>query len=269
MLMRLIVLFLILLVLWVYLRNFEHNNIYFPSSLIEFTPGDVGLKYEDIFYQSKDGKRINGWFIPAEEARGTILFCHGNGGNIGHRIDFFRLFNQLGLSVFIFDYRGYGKSPGRTSEKGVYLDAQGAYDYLISRSDVDKDKIIIYGESLGGAVAINLADKIKASSLVTFGVFTSTIDMGKELYPHLPVKLFLTQKYDSISKIKDIDIPKLIVHSSDDEIVPFAHGKELYGAASYPKEFLELRGGHNEAILLGKEKFSKKLIDFLTEYDIK
>lgn len=252
-----------------YIRNFEHKNIYFPSAIIEFTPADKGLSFEEIFYRTSDGKKINAWFIPAEEARGTILFCHGNGGNIGHRIDFFEIFNKLKLNVFIFDYRGYGKSPGRPGEEGIYLDAKGAYDYLLGRADIDKGRIILYGESLGGAVAIDLAKKIKVSGLIAFGAFTSLCDMGRELYPHLPIKLIVTQRYDALSKIKDLTIPKLIIHSRDDEIIPFSQGERLYAEASSPKEFFEIRGGHNEAALLNSGKFSQKINDFLVKYVIK
>ncbi len=268
MLIRLIVIILILLGGWMYLRNFEHNNIYFPSEIIEFTPGEVGLDFEEVFYPTADGKQINGWFIPAKKNRGTILFSHGNGGNIGHRIDFFKIFNKLGLNVFIFDYRGYGKSPGNPSEKGIYSDGKGAYDYLTGRADIDKDKIVLYGESLGGAVAIDLAGKVTARSLITFGTFTSATDMGRKLYPHYPVKLIITQKYDSFSKIKNLTIPKLIIHSRDDEIVPFEQAEALFAEAPPPKEFLELRGGHNEAALENSEKFSQKINDFLLKYGV-
>lgn len=266
MFLRIIFIALILFSGWMYFRNFEHKNIYFPSAIIEFTPADKGLSFEEVFYRTSDGKKNNGWFVPAQNARGTMLFCHGNGGNIGHRIDFLEIFNKLKLNVFIFDYRGYGKSPGRPSEKGIYLDAKGAYDYLSGRADIDKDKIVLYGESLGGAVVIDLAKKIKASGLIIFGAFTSVGDMGRELYSYLPIKLIITQRYDSRSKIKDLTIPKLIIHSRDDEIVPFSQGERLYAAASFPKEFFEMRDGHNEAALLNSEKFSQKIDAFLLKY---
>ncbi len=267
--LRLALIILIVFFIWIYLRNFEQNNIYFPTRLVELTPEERGLFFEEVFIATPDGKKINGWFIPSPDSEGTILFCHGNGGNIAHRIDFLELFNQAKFNVFIFDYRGYGKSNGRPSEKGLYIDAQSAYDYLKSRPDIDKEEIIIYGESLGGAVAVNLASRNRALALVTFGVFSSTVDIGKTLYPYLPVKLFISQKFDSLSKIKNIHVPKLIVHSLDDEIVPFTQGKALYLEAAPPKEFLELKGGHNEAILIEKEKFLKNFIDFIKNYSLK
>lgn len=254
---------------WVYFRHFEIKNIYFPTKGIEATPQHINLSYEDIFFKTKDNILLNGWFIICPKSRATLLFCHGNGGNISHRLEFIKMFHDLGLNVFIFDYRGYGQSQGKPNEKGTYLDAQAAYDYLLSRNEVNQNKIIIYGESLGSAIAIDLVrQNIKAKALITFGGFTSIEDMARKLYPYLPLWFTVSTKYDSVSKIKDITIPKLIIHSSDDEIVPFEQGRRLFEEAAEPKEFYSIEGGHNEAMLINQQRCLKRIDEFLAKYGI-
>jgi len=247
----------------VYARWMERSSIYYPSREVEYTPGDIDLAFEDIYFTASDGVRLNGWFIPAEEPRGTVMICHGNAGNIGHRLDKIRIFNDLGLNIFIFDYRGYGRSAGSPSEKGTYLDAAAAYDYVISRDDVDKEKLVLYGKSLGGAIAVDLAAKAEARALISNSAFTSTVDMARGIYPFLPVRHFVSMKYDTISKIGQIEMPKLIIHSSQDEIVPFSHGEKLFEASSEPREFYSMRGGHNDAVYVYEEEFKRRIHLFL------
>lgn len=252
-----------------YARWFERSNIYFPYRRIESTPDLIGLEYEDIYIETSDGVKLNGWFILAKDPpRATVLFFHGNAGNISHRLEIIKIFNDLDLNVFIIDYRGYGRSGGFPSEKGTYLDAQAAYDYLISRDDVDKEKIVIYGKSLGGAVAIDLATKVYARALISESAFTSVADIGQEVYPFLPIRLITTIKYDSLSKINKIDESKLIIHSKDDEIIPYHHGKKLFDSASDPKELYSMRGGHNEGILIYRDEYQKKCDKFLRSIGI-
>jgi pimeloyl-ACP methyl ester carboxylesterase len=171
-----------------YLRYFERKGIYYSTREIISSPANIGLKYEDAYFNTNDNFRLNGWFIPAENSRGTLLFCHGNAGNISHRVEIIEIFNKLNLNVFIFDYRGYGRSQGIPTEEGLYQDAEAAYKYLLSHKDVDKEKIIFYGESLGANVAIDLASKVKSAALIFQGAFTSAYDMGKKLFPYLPIK---------------------------------------------------------------------------------
>ena len=152
-----------------YLRYFEKKGIYYPTRDIIFSPADAGIKYEDIFFKTDDGLTLNGWFILTEQPRGTLLFCHGNAGNISHRVEIIKIFNQLNLNVFIFDYRGYGRSQGNPSEQGLYKDAQAAFKYLLSRRDIDREAIVIYGKSIGANVAIELASKVRAAALISEG----------------------------------------------------------------------------------------------------
>ena len=255
------ILFIVLCVRW-----FERSSIYFPYRTIESTPDAVGLRYDDVYFKTSDGVRLNGWFIPASDPpRATVLFCHGNAGNISHRFDTIRIFNDLGLNVFIFDYRGYGRSKGLPSEKGTYLDALAAYEYLLTRKDVDKKRIVVYGKSLGGAVGVELAAKTGVCAVISDSAFTSTIDIGKEVYPFLPLKLFITMKYDTLSRIGELSVPVLVIHSEEDEIIPFHHGQKLFEEAAEPRKFHRMRGGHNDAIIIYGDEFKEGIDVFLTE----
>ena len=249
-----------------YLKYFERKGIYYPTKEIELTPIDVGLKYDDVFFNTDDGLKLNGWFIPVENPRGTLLFCHGNAGNISHRIEIIKVFNKLDLNVFIFDYRGYGRSHGNPTEEGLYRDAQAAYKHLVSRKNIDKDSIVIYGKSIGANVGIDLASKVKVGVLISESGFSSAYDMGRKLFPYFPIKWIITIKYDALTKIKNIPIPKLIIHSKDDEIVPFKLGKKLFEAASPLKEFYQMQGGHNEAFFMAREEYIIRINNFLGKY---
>lgn len=259
----LIIIALVVLFFIAYFRYLERRSIYFPMRQIEYTPNEVGLIYEEIFFKTEDDVDLNGWFIPAEEAKYTILFLHGNAGNISHRFEKIRIFHDLDLNVFIFDYRGYGKSKGSPSERGLYLDAKSAYDYLKSKEGISKDTIILFGESLGGSVAIDLAGREGIKAIIVESTFSSAKDMAKRIYPFIP-QFFITSNFDSVKKIKDIRVPKLIIHSVDDEIVPFDLGQKLFEIAPSPKTFLKIRGGHNTAFLDSEVEFKKGISSFIS-----
>jgi len=250
---------------YLYLLYVENHTIFYPMKAMGLAPSDGGLGYEDVFFYTKDNKRLNGWFIPSPAgARGTLVFCHGNAGNISHRLEIIKIFNRTGLNVFIFDYRGYGRSEGRPSERGIYLDAEAAYEYILSRADVDKGSIIIYGESLGCAACIDVSAKVRPRAVILEGGFSNAKDIARESFPLLPQQLVFF-KFDNISKIKQINSPILVIHSMDDEIVPFANGQRLYEAANKPKRFYKIRGGHNECVITYKEAFEKEVRSFLDE----
>jgi fermentation-respiration switch protein FrsA (DUF1100 family) len=259
-------LFSFLAFLILYLKYYEKKGIYFPVRKIHLTPKEIGLEFEDVYFFSSDGVKLNGWYIPAKEARATVLFCHGNAGNISHRIDVIYLFYKLGLSVFIFDYRGYGRSQGRPTEEGLYLDAEAAYKYLIKSRNLNESSLVVYGKSIGANVAVELCSKVKIAALISESAFTSALEMGKKLFPFLPLKWIISIKFDALSKIKNIIIPKLIIHSEDDKIIPFRHGRKLFEAALEPKEFYPMRGGHNDAIFLASEDFVSKIDAFLHKH---
>jgi hypothetical protein len=259
-----ILLFIGLLI--VYVKYMENKGIYYPDKHLRVTPRDKGWDYEDVYFVSEDGAKLNGWFIPVSRAHGTVLFCHGNAGNISHRLEIIGIFHNLGLNVFIFDYRGYGRSSGVPSEKGFYRDARAAYDYLIKRRGINKDKLVIYGKSIGANVAIELAAWREAGALISESAFTSARDMAGELYPFLPARWLISIKYDALSRVKNIKIPKLIIHSTEDEIVPFSHAERLFAVASEPKEFYRMRGDHNYATLTAKKEFATKISTFLKNW---
>lgn len=248
-----------------FLWFFERANLYFPMRRLEATPAEIGLAYEDVALTASDGVPIHGWFIPADGSRMGILFFHGNAGNISHRLDTIRIFNELGLNTLIIDYHGYGKSGGRPSEKGLYRDAEAAYLHMRARPEIDPAALVAFGRSLGGSVAVELATRKPLSALIVESAFTSTADIGRELLPFLPVNWLVTQKYDSLAKVGSITIPKLFIHARDDEIIPFSHGRRLFEAAAEPKRFAELRGGHNEAFLLSVNRYPEILRGFLEE----
>jgi hypothetical protein len=197
---------------------------------------------------------------------GTLLYCHGNAGNISHRVPTIAELSRLGLNILIFDYRGYGRSEGAPSEKGLYMDARAAYEYLIGREDIDPGRIAILGKSLGASVAIDLASRVEAACLIADGGFSSAGDMAGRIFPFLPARRFISVGFDSEAKIKDIRIPKLIIHSRDDELVPFDLGEKLYRAAADPKEFHAMRGGHNEAIYMEENNYYGRIGEFLGKH---
>jgi hypothetical protein len=230
---------------WALVRYLESAGVFFPSRDLGLSPSVMGLAFEDGYFKAKDNVTLNGWFFKNPHARSTIIFAHGNAGNMSDRLFKIKFFYDLGLNVFIFDYRGYGKSEGRPSEAGIYLDAQGAYDHLQLRGDVDMGKIILYGASIGGVVMIDLATRRDAALLVVESSITNARDMARIFYPFVP-SFFLSLKFDSINKIKALTVPKLFIHSPEDEVVPFWVGQKLFEAAGGPKEFLKIHGGHND-----------------------
>ena len=193
----------------------------------------------------------------------VVLFCHGNAGNISHRLESIALFHRLGLSVLIFDYRGYGDSEGKPDEQGTYRDARAAWRHLRELRGVAGDDIILFGRSLGAAVAAWLAARERPRAVILESAFTSAASLGAEHYPWLPVDLLLRHRYDTLARVSEIRAPLLVVHSRDDEIVPFHHGRALFDAAAEPKRLLEIRGGHNDGFLASGAVYRDALAAFL------
>lgn len=254
----------VLLSLLLYL--FQPKFVYFPLSEIDYTPDMAGLAYEDIYFKTEDDVELNAWFIPAEGAKKTLLFFHGNGGNISHRLDSLKIFHELGLSVFIIDYRGYGQSQGTTSEQGTYRDAEAAWRYLTESRGIPDKNIIIFGRSMGGGVATWLASQYTPNLLILESAFTSVADMAKHYYPYLPTHLLTRIKYASIDRIKDIHCPILFSHSKTDEIVPFEFGVQLFEQAQEPKMFMQLEGGHNDGFIVSGHSYINGIKDFINTY---
>jgi hypothetical protein len=237
--------------------------LYVPMRELLYTPAELNLEFENIIFKTADGLRLSGWFIPAQNSQFTILFCHGNGGNMMHCLDSIDIFHNLGLNCFIFDYRGYGESGGKPSEEGTYLDAQAAYKWLTEEKKVPPDDIIVFGRSLGGSIAAHLAGRNKVAALVIESTFTSYADIGSRFYPYMPVRWFARFGYKTIQSIKDIRCPVMLIYSRDDEVVPFEFGLELFNSANEPKEFVEIFGGHNDSFLVSGELYKNAWIKWL------
>jgi hypothetical protein len=239
----------VLLLLYGGLRFLEWKMIYFPRVEIEATPDLLGLKFEDITFIAEDGTKLIGWWLPHAQARGTLIHCHGNAGNLGHRVELAARLHQLGVNVFLFDYRGYGRSRGWPSERGLACDARAAYEFVRAQyGDAERPPILLHGQSLGGAVAARLALEKNVRGLILESAFTSVPDMARQLYPGLPLHRLLTTRYDTLDHVARLAIPKLIAHSPDDELVPFEMGRRLFAAAAPPKQFVALAGGHNDGL---------------------
>ena len=236
-----------------------------PSRQVEVSPDEVGLPYEPVKLVTNDNVQLDGWFIPASQARGAVLFFHGNAGNISHRLDTLLLLNKMKLSTLIFDYRGYGRSQGKPSEQGTYQDAEAAWQYLTQERGVLPQQIILFGRSLGAAVAAHLATIHTPGALIIESCFTSVPDIAADLYPFLPARLLSRVDYNAKEKLENVACPVLIVHSPNDEIIPYKHGRALYAAAKEPKRFLELRGGHNDGFLITGKAYRDALESFLSE----
>ena len=234
-----------------------------PGRALTASPGDIGLEYEDVYLTTLDDEHLHGWYVPATISRGVIVFFHGNAGNISHRLDSIGIFHQLGLDTLIIDYRGYGQSTGKTTEQGTYLDAQAAWSYLVDERGIAADQIIIFGRSLGGAVGAWLGTQHTPAALIIESSFSSGVDMARRLYPFLPVRLITRLRYPVAEYASQLNCPVLVVHSRDDEIIPFAMGQSIYAAVKQRKSFLELRGDHNNGIFISRQDYLRGLDGFI------
>jgi fermentation-respiration switch protein FrsA (DUF1100 family) len=264
----------ILVVFALWLRWNEPRMIYCPDRQIDQTPDVLGLKYDNVTLTTSDGFHINGWFLPtvasakaglpasASNAKLTVLFFHGNAGNMSHRFEKLAALRSLGVDTFIIDYRGYGLSEGKPDEQGTYRDARAAYDYLVTQRTLAPRSIVVYGESLGSAVAADLATKVDVGGLILEEAFTSVGDVGQRMFPFLPVRWLVRNKYDTLGKMPRVKVPLLIFHSREDEIFNIRHAQRLLAAASDPKHLVELRGHHNDAFLVSAPIYHEALREF-------
>ena len=258
--------------LGLFLLLMQHKFVYYPVREISCTPAEIGLDFESVDLATSDGLKLTGWYVPAPDSRFTVLFCHGNGGNIMHRLDSISTFYNLGLSCLIFDYRGYGRSQGKPSEQGTYLDAAAAYKWLTEQKKVPPDNIILFGRSLGGCIAAHLARTAEPKALVIESTFTSYVDMGKKFYPYMPVRWFARFSYNAVDYIRDVRCPVMIIHSANDELVPFEFGHKLYQTASEPKRFVEIFGSHNDGFIVSGDIYGRawaEWLEFLSQYRAK
>lgn len=256
----------ILVLLWL----FESHLIYFPGRQRSLTapPARLELPIERVEIPTEDGVTLVGWAMSArgDSSGRWLLICHGNAGNLSEfdRPLHYAGLRQLGLSLLAFDYRGYGESGGAPSEQGLYRDADAAYHYLRKIRAVPADRIVVFGHSLGSAVAIDLASRVPVAGLIVEGALTSAIDRGQELYPYIPVRRIARSRFGSLDKVAGIAVPKLFLHASRDEVIPLAHGRRLFDAAREPKTWVELEGGHADAFDVDSARYFGSIGKFLT-----
>jgi pimeloyl-ACP methyl ester carboxylesterase len=251
------------------IRWFEHRQVYAPSRDFAREARDLKRPYEDVTFPATDGTSLNGWFFPAQpgstRSRTVLLLLHGNAGNISHRLDFTQAWLGLGLNVFLFDYRGYGRSDGRPTEEGTYHDAQGAMRWLRQRG-VESTSVVALGKSLGGGVASELAVREPLRALILQSTFSGIPDIGAELFPWLPVRRMHSIHYDTVGKLSRIRVPVLIAHSRADSLIGFHHAERNFKAANAPKYLLEIAGSHTDVLQTGREEYLRGLDDFLRQH---
>lgn len=248
----------------IFVRILESKSVFYPSKEIVRTPEDLGIPYEDVWLPvTVPGDfKINGWYVGREDQQKTILFLHGNAGNISDRLDKIDMFNRMGLNVLIIDYQGYGLSEGLPSEQGMYADTAAAYEFLLRDKGISPDNLFVYGASLGGVAAVDLAAKYRIAGLILDSTFTSAVDMAKHIFPFVPAFL-VRSKLDSHLKIKAVAAPKLFFHSQTDGTVPYALGRKLFAAAEGKKKFVDIQGGHNDGHIHSEEVFIKEINGFI------
>jgi hypothetical protein len=245
---------------------FERQLIYFPARALDMEPAALGLRHEELQLVAEDGVRLHGWFLPVPGARRVVLVCHGNAGNISHRLERALLMQrELGVSVLLFDYRGYGRSEGTPDEAGTYADARAAHRWAVDSARVEPRDLLLFGESLGAAVATQLALERPAGALVLESAFTSIPDMALAAYPFLPpVGGLIRTRYETLGKLPKLSLPLLVLHGERDEIVPLSQGRRLFEAAGEPKRLFVIPGaGHNDTYAAGGEAYWRVLREFL------
>jgi hypothetical protein len=254
---------------------FQDQLLFQPSSRLLATPDDAGMAFETVRLDTEDGETLHGWWVPAappsrettpDSAAHTLLFFHGNAGNISGRLESVQQFHRLGLNVLIVDYRGYGQSTGSPSEEGIYTDAATCWQYLTGTRGIAPEDIVIFGRSMGGGPATWLASRHTPGAVILESVFTNVPDIGAHHYSFLPVRALATNQFDNESRVAKIDAPTLHIHSREDRVVPFELGRKVYKASAEPKQFLEIQGGHNDGFLVSADEYLRTIDAFLSKH---
>jgi uncharacterized protein len=258
-----IVFCLVTAVFWVFYDRIERFFVFYPFASLDYQPDGRRYPYSSVYFHAQDGEKLHGWFFPGPKGAPVLLFCHGNAGNISHRLENIELLLESGLGVFIFDYRGYGNSTGKPSENGVYMDGLGAFDWLTTDGGVSPDDVVAFGRSLGAAVALETALERRMRAVVIESPFISTREMAKTMFPFMLLTPILPENFNNRRKIQAIKIPILVIHGDRDRIVPFSMGERLYRLAPEPKRFHRIPGaGHNDTYLVGGKAYFDMLAAF-------
>ena len=251
-----------------FLLLFENKIIFHPSPYPDgyWNPTTLGVPAQDIYFNSEDGVKLHAWFIPAPNADATLLWFHGNAGNLSHRLDNIQRLKRLNLNIFIFDYRGYGRSEGDPDEKGIYKDSRAAYKQVLAIDGVSVDSLFLFGRSLGGICAVETAMNHPARGLILESVFTNSADMSRTIFPLIPLGWAVRSKLDAVGKVPHLKLAKLFLHGTRDDIVPYDLGRKLFEKAGNPKAFYAIEGaGHNDTYILGGAGYFDALNRFITE----
>ncbi|MBN1496171.1 MAG: alpha/beta hydrolase [Spirochaetes bacterium] len=244
----------------------KNRFLFYPYREIVAVPSDEGFTYEDVYFRASDGVRLNGWWVPAGKGRGAVLFCHGNGGNISFLIQTVGIYKSMGLDVFLFDYRGYGRSEGVPTEEGTCRDVEAAWYYLTGVRKIEAGKIVVIGRSLGGAMAAWLCAARTPRALVLESTFTRAADVANFHYPLAPGMLLFGDTYDTAALLARVRCPVLVIHSPEDEIVPYELGEKLFRIAPEPKEMLVIRGPHNTGFMMSATQYASGIEQFLRKH---
>lgn len=246
-----------------FLYFFQEKVVFVPSREIVITPDEVGLAWEDVYLEVAPGVKINVWYILAPDStRKTVLFCPGNAGNISRRVFTAQFLTGLGVNVLLVDYRGYGRSQGAPSEKNAYADVTAAYNWLVNEKKLTPEEIYLFGRSLGGAIAIEVAGRVPTAGLIVESSFTSAAEVGRRMFPFMPVKMLSRYRFDNASKIGRLACPVLVTHSPEDDLIPYEMGQKLYELAPEPKRFIELSGAHNDRFYYESDIYINGLREF-------
>ncbi len=256
-----IILLVFSLIVFLFYR-FQDNLIFRPYKKLERTPADIDLVFKNLKIKTHDSNTVHAWYIERKNPKGVVLFCHGNAGNISHRLDRIELLRKNSYSILIFDYRGYGESEGKPTENGLYDDALSCYQYMVRNLKIKPEEIILWGCSLGGSIASYVASQKKCRFLILESSFTSLSSLANKLYPFLPVKTLLKYSFNTQKHVESCDVPILLFHSPDDDLVPFSMGRRLFESAPGPKEFLSIKGSHNDSFYLSRFEILDSLEDF-------
>lgn len=241
----------------------QHRLVFEGTKEHEGSPTDLDLAFEDVWLESQGNNKVHGWFVPHEDSKGAILICHGNYGNISHRLETLKIFHDLGFETLIFDYQGYGKSTGIASEEDVYYDSEQALKFLMKRTQSQAEDLIFFGRSLGGGPATYLAEKYKPKQLILESTFLTIPDVGAKVYWYLPIRVLSRVKFANIERVKAISCPVLHIHSPDDELIPFDHAKELHAHSGSEHDIIELKGNHGKGFLETGTPYIEALEGFL------
>lgn len=247
---------------------YQDKLVYFPDPTVSHSPADAGLAFQEHWIDTSDSERLHAWWVPAANPGApALLFLHGNAGNMSQRLDSLRIFHELGLSSLIVDYRGYGHSSGKPDEQGTYRDGQAAYQFMRHNLGIPAQRLLIFGRSLGGGIATWLATRNDCLGVIIESSFISVPRLGQEVYPWLPVRWLARIRYNNAARMAHLRCPVLVIHSRDDRLIPFHHGRRLHELAPPAKAFLELSGTHNNGFLVSSQRYRSGLSNFLKALD--